>query len=84
MARNFLEEEKMSIGVEPDLNRLLTRQEAAALLQLKPQTLAKWSMEGKHLPVVRVGDRAVRYRLWDVQQLIERGTQPAAGYPATP
>jgi predicted site-specific integrase-resolvase len=66
----------MTIGVEPD--RLLTRSEAAELLKLRPQTLAKWSLTGLHLPVVRVGTRAVRYKLSDVRRLIERGVQPAA------
>jgi excisionase family DNA binding protein len=61
----------MSIGIEPD--RLLTREQAAELLQLKPQTLAKWALDGRHLPVVKVGTRAVRYRLSDVRALIEQG-----------
>ncbi len=54
-------------------DRLLTRAEAADLLRLKPQTLGKWAMTGRHLPVVHVG-RAARYRLSDVQRLIEQGS----------
>ena len=54
-------------------DRLLTRAEAADLLRLKPQTLGKWAMTGRHLPVVHVG-RAARYRLSDVQRLIAQGS----------
>jgi hypothetical protein len=54
-------------------DRLLTRAEAADLLRLKPQTLGKWAMTGRHLPVVHVG-RSARYRLSDVQRLIEQGS----------
>ncbi len=61
----------MGIAVEPE--KLLTREQAAELLQLKPQTLAKWAMDARHLPLVRVGSRAVRYRLADVEAFIERG-----------
>ena len=61
--------------VESDL---LTRAEAAKYLGLKAQTLAKWAMEGKHLPVVKVGDRAVRYRLTDLEAYLRRQTTPAA------
>ena len=53
---------------------LLTRAEAAELLGLKPQTLAKWSMTGIHLPVIRLGSRATRYALSDVMAFIERST----------
>jgi len=56
--------------------RLLTRAEAAEFLCLKPQTLAVWAMVGKHLPVIHVG-RAVRYRLSDLQEFVERQTVPA-------
>ena len=66
----------MSLALEMD--RMLTRREAAELLKMRPQTLAKWSLDGRHLPVVRVGARSVRYKLSDVQKLIDRGTQPAA------
>ena len=53
-------------------DRLITRREAAEMLSLKPQTLAVWSMNRQHLPVVHIG-RTVRYRLSDVQRLVERG-----------
>ena len=59
------------------METLLTRREAAAILKLKVQTLAKWAMDGKHLPVVKVG-RTVRYRRTDIDKLVERGSIPSA------
>ena len=51
--------------------KLLTRPEVAAMLKLKPQTLSKWAMTGRCLPVVKLGRKVVRYRLSDVQKLIQ-------------
>ena len=53
---------------------LLTRKQTAELLGLKPQTLAKWSMTGKNLPVIRLGNRSTRYAYADVIAFIERST----------
>ena len=50
---------------------LLTRQETAGLLGLAPQTLAKWAMTGKYLPVIKLG-RTVRYRYADIAAFLER------------
>ncbi|UQN29585.1 helix-turn-helix transcriptional regulator [Brachybacterium kimchii] len=50
-------------------DRLLTEQEAASMLGLKPATLRTWRSTG-HTPQprhVKVSARAVRYRLSDVQ-----------------
>jgi len=55
-------------------NRLLTRKEAADLLGLKPQTLAKWAMTGQHLPVIRIGKKAVRYCSEEIESFIKRNT----------
>lgn len=52
-----------------DGDRLLKRPAVAQMLGLQPQTLARWAMEGKHLPVVRLG-RTVRYRERDVWKLM--------------
>jgi excisionase family DNA binding protein len=44
----------------------LTRDEAAAYLGIKPQTLAVWASTGRYgLPFVKVG-RSVRYKLVDL------------------
>ena len=45
----------------PDPDRLLTRDEAAGLLQLSTRTLEALAAEGAGPPVVRIG-RLVRYR----------------------
>jgi len=55
-------------------NRLVSGREAAAMLGLRPQTLAKWRMTGRHLPVVRLG-RTIRYRLGDIERLIAEGSE---------
>lgn len=50
---------------------LLTEAEAAALLTLKPQTLANWrSTKRQSLPYVQLGG-AIRYRKSDITQFIE-------------
>ena len=54
--------------------KLLTRDEAAAYLNVKPNTLAIWATTGRYdLPFVRIG-RCVRYRLADLEAFIERQT----------
>ncbi len=53
---------------------LLTRNEAAELLRLKPHTLAVWGTKGwytKELPVIRLSRTAVRYRREDVERFID-------------
>ncbi|MBK6900184.1 MAG: helix-turn-helix domain-containing protein [bacterium] len=51
---------------------LITTQEAASMLAIKPGTLATWRSEGRSpIPFVRIGGRVVRYRLSDIQAYIE-------------
>jgi len=57
---------------------MLTRPEAAVFLGIKPQTLAVWAMSGKHVPIVKVGARSVRYRESDLREFLERQTIPAS------
>ena len=56
---------------------LCTRREAAALLGFEEQTLAKWSMTGRHLSVIKIG-RAVRYCRDEIAEFIERCTAPSS------
>jgi hypothetical protein len=52
-------------------HQLLTREEAAEFLNIKPQTLAVWHTTRRYkLPVVKVG-RSVRYRMADLVRFIE-------------
>lgn len=54
------------IGIEP----LLTPEEAAELLSVKPKTLTWWRCKGRYgLKYVKVG-RFVRYRLSDLRDFV--------------
>ena len=58
----------------PPRKGLLTRQEAAEYLGVKPQTLATWQLTRRyHLPVVKVG-RSARYRLQDLERWLQSRT----------
>jgi excisionase family DNA binding protein len=53
---------------------LLTVQQAAEYLGIKPQTLASWRCTGRHsLPAIKIG-RRVRYRKSDLDKFIQRRT----------
>jgi len=59
--------------------RLLTCEECARLLGLKPSTIRRLTYT-RELPVVRpTGKRAVRYRLRDIEALLRMRTQPMRG-----
>ncbi len=59
---------------------LLTRDEAAAILQVSPQTLANWATTGRGgLPFVRLSKRAVRYRVADVERFLADRTVTSTG-----
>lgn len=50
---------------------LVSRSEAAAILGIRPHTLACWASNGRYnLPYVRVGSR-VMYRRSDIEAFIE-------------
>jgi excisionase family DNA binding protein len=55
-------------------NRLLTEQQVAELLHLKPKTIADWGRAGK-LPRVRLSTRCVRYREQDVQAFADSAVE---------
>ena len=62
-----------------DAPELLTRQEAAAYLNCRPQTLALWASTGRYsLPMVKVG-RLVRYRRTSLDDFLERRTVTSTG-----
>ena len=59
-------------GSNPDW--LLSREDAAVILKVKPQTLAVWATTKRYpLPVVKVG-RLARYRMRDLIAFIEHRT----------
>ena len=53
---------------------LLTPIQAAAILQVKPNTLAKWRVTGEGPAFIHVG-RAVRYSAREIARFIERQTR---------
>ncbi|TVO60557.1 helix-turn-helix domain-containing protein [Denitromonas ohlonensis] len=53
------------------LPQLISRDDAAAALGIRPQTLACWACNGRYdLPFVKIG-RRVMYRLSDIEAFIE-------------
>ncbi|MFC2067903.1 helix-turn-helix transcriptional regulator [Chloroflexota bacterium] len=55
------------------MDELLTRDEVAKLLKVKPITVYRLTKQGK-LPAVKLGGRFVRYQKHDVLSLIDRHT----------
>lgn len=53
------------------IQKLLTTEQAASLLGLKPSTLETWRSRGGGPPFVRIGKRAARYSLEDLDAYIE-------------
>ena len=53
------------------MNKLLTRKQAAAYLQVAPRTLSNWKSNGsRYLPCIKVGS-SVRYRQQDLDDFVE-------------
>lgn len=61
-----------------DSKELLTINQCAEILGLKPVTLRQWTMKRK-IGFVRVGERALRIPKSEIDRLIERGYTPARG-----
>jgi excisionase family DNA binding protein len=67
----------MGIQASPRMHRnLLTTEEFAAALGLSAKTIRQWTWT-RRVPFVRVG-RAIRFRPETVDELVNRGTVPAA------
>lgn len=58
--------------------KLLTCDELAEALKLRPATIRRWTY-ARRIPAVRIGARAVRYRLRDVERVILRDEPARAG-----
>ena len=69
---------------ENDDNIRITGKKAAAMLGIQPQTLAAWrwrkakGVSAPDLPWVKIGSRAIRYRLSDVKRFIAKNNQGEA------
>jgi excisionase family DNA binding protein len=71
MNRHIVHEVELS-SPKQHTDPLYTRPEAAAYLDLVPQTLAVWQCNGRYgIPVVKVG-RLVRYRKSDLDAFLAR------------
>ena len=63
-----------AIPARLEKGEIVSRDDAAALLCIKPQTLAVWHSTGRYaLPVIKVGRRAM-YRLSDIEAFIAART----------
>lgn len=76
---------KDGMPVDDAGERLLGVREAASLLGLQPATLYQWAYK-RRIPVVKLFGRrgALRFRLHDVQKLIQDSVRPAAGTAENP
>ena len=58
------------------MDPLLGVPEAARLLGVKPSTLYQWAYQ-KRIPKVKLCGRSLRFRLSDIERLINEGFEPA-------
>jgi excisionase family DNA binding protein len=59
---------------------LLTEEELAQFLNIKPRTITQWIQE-KRIPYYRFGWRLIRIRLLDVEKFLNRSLVPARDVP---
>lgn len=52
-------------------DRFITREQAAKLIGVVPQTIFNWEKQGKVKSLRVSGSRAVRYRLSDIKQIMK-------------
>lgn len=71
----FLTHKEANCGSRPSNNQLLTVQQAADMLNVKPQTVYVWIQSGR-LPAHRIGSRGVRLQHSQVQATLQALTQP--------
>ena len=62
-------------------NELVTAEELADRLRVRPSTIRMWSREGL-IPVVRVGAKVVRFDYADVIQVLKDRTKQPQELPA--
>jgi excisionase family DNA binding protein len=62
--------------LQNESERLLTGAQVAEMLKLKLGTICRWIAQRK-IGSVKIGDRAVRIPVSEIQKLIERGYRPA-------
>lgn len=58
------------------VEKLLTCTDVSELLSIRPATVRAWTRQGR-LPYVKLNGRSVRYRMVDVERLIQNGLRPS-------
>ena len=67
------------MSILQEVDPLLTREQAADYLGIRPQMLASWHSTGRYqLRVVKVGTRA-RYKRSDLEKFVERRSRLHSG-----
>jgi len=56
-------------------DELLTCEEVAARLHIRPSTVRRWAQDGR-IPTVRLTPKVVRYNLSEVVRAMQEGRQP--------
>lgn len=67
--RKLTPEEMAELHSLPD-ESVVTAREAAAVLRVKPETLAYYRCEGGGPPFTRVGPKQIRYRMGDLREYL--------------
>lgn len=70
-----MNQQHLQRGAQPPQSDLLTTEQAAAYLGVKPRSLEVWRCVGRYgLPYLKVG-RLVRYRQSDLDAFLERNVR---------
>lgn len=72
-----METENTSRWTAAPSHALLNTREAAAFLNLRPCTLEKWRSKGKGPKYTKLGSKAVRYRVCDLELFVQGGCENA-------
>ena len=62
-------------------SELIDEHEVSRLLDIELATIRRWRWARRHLPFIKVGDTAVRYRRADVEALIAAGLREPESEP---
>jgi excisionase family DNA binding protein len=66
-------------SLQGDDGELLTVDEAARILRVKPSTLRYWAREGR-VPCIRLGPRATRWTRPLLRSIVESKLDPGRGF----
>jgi hypothetical protein len=69
----------MTVAAAPTLPQYLTSADAAKVLSVSPQTLARWRMEGVGPDWIKVSRNVVRYERTALDRYLESRTRASGG-----